>query len=112
MLAEHSLHHVGLRRPSFSLAHAEAWTWLVLAQVHRRWCAMRGHELFRRFEPRRLTVTCADCGWESPGWILDSPKLMPTRREQRGARHAVRLCVASRRAGRGEPAVPVNQRSL
>ena len=101
MLAEHALHHVGLRRPSFSLAHAEAWTC---------WCSPRCIEDGVQCEATSCSsvsglgdshISCADCGWESPGWILDSPKMMPTRREQRGVRHAVRLCVAAHRAGRG-----------
>jgi hypothetical protein len=33
-------------------------------------CAMRGHELFLRFEPRRLSLRCESCGYESPGWEL------------------------------------------
>jgi hypothetical protein len=79
MLAHYWLHHVGLHPPSFSLAHAEAWACEVLAQVHRGWCAVRGHDLVLHFEPRRLSLTCADCGWESAGWILDPAKRMPVR---------------------------------
>jgi len=78
MLAQHSLHHVGLHWPSLSLAHPEAWAYAVLTQGHRAWCAMRGHDLLLHFEPRRVSLTCAGCGWESPGWTLEprkSPRL-------------------------------------
>jgi hypothetical protein len=33
-------------------------------------CAIRGHELFMRFEPRRLSLRCESCGYESPGWEI------------------------------------------
>ena len=73
MVGQHSLHHVGLHWPAFSLAHHRGWTYAVLTQVHRGWCAIRGHELLLRFEPRRISLSCAECGWESPGWSLDRP---------------------------------------
>ena len=71
MLTEQLLHRIGLHRPSFSLPHAEERTHRVLSQLHRGWCAMRGHDLLLHFESRRLSLSCADCGWESPGWLLD-----------------------------------------
>jgi hypothetical protein len=89
MLMEHLLHQVGPHRASFSLAHAEEWTHRALAQVHRGWCAMRGHDLLLRFEARRLSLSCADCGWESSGWVLDPPRFIPVRFGQRGVRQAV-----------------------
>ena len=33
-------------------------------------CAIRGHELFMHFEPRRLSLRCESCGYESPGWEI------------------------------------------
>lgn len=77
MLAEHSLHHVGLHCPPFSLAHPQALACAILTKVHRAWCALRGHDLLLHFGPRRVSLTCADCGWESPGWRLDPPRLVP-----------------------------------
>ena len=70
MLAQPSLHHVGLSRSWFTLAHPEAWVVALVTQVHRAWCALRGHDLRLHFGPRRISLTCADCGWESPGWIV------------------------------------------
>ena len=74
MLAQHSLHLVGLHWPAVSLAHPEAWAYALLTRVHRGWCAMRGHEFLLHFAPRRVSLTCADCGWESPGWTLEPRK--------------------------------------
>ena len=90
MPAERLFHDVGLRLPSISAAQAEEWMQGVVARVHRGFCAMRGHDLLLHFEPRRLSLRCADCGWESPGWTLGTPKLKPVRVEPRGVRQGVR----------------------
>jgi hypothetical protein len=95
MFAQQSLHHVGLHRPSFGLAHPDAWACGLMTQVHRGWCAIRGHDLLLHFEPRRLSLTCADCGWESSGWILDPPKLIPARLRERGVPHASLITTTS-----------------
>jgi hypothetical protein len=44
-------------------------------------CAIRGHELFMHFEPRRLSLRCESCGYESPGWEIgrkpsDAPRAL------------------------------------
>lgn len=82
MLAGHLLHHVGLHRPSFGFAHPGEWTHWILGHVHRRLCAMRGHDLFLRFEPRRLALRCIDCGWESPGWTIEKRPSSHARHEE------------------------------
>lgn len=33
-------------------------------------CACHGHELLMHFEPRRLSLRCESCGYESPGWEI------------------------------------------
>ena len=33
-------------------------------------CGIRGHNALLRFEPARLSLECATCGYESPGWEL------------------------------------------
>ena len=35
---------------------------------------MRGHDLLPCLRARRLSLRCADCGWESDGWVIDPPK--------------------------------------
>jgi hypothetical protein len=74
MLAERLLHDVGLHRSSFSAGQAEEWARGPLAWVRRGLCAMRGHDLFLHFEPRRLSRRCVECGWESSGWTIDRPR--------------------------------------
>lgn len=44
-------------------------------------CAIRGHELFMHFEPRRLSLRCASCRYETPGWEIgpkqsDAPRAL------------------------------------
>jgi hypothetical protein len=34
-------------------------------------CAIRGHEDYLHFKPNRLSLLCADCGYESPGWTVE-----------------------------------------
>jgi len=41
-----------------------------LTHVGQFLCAIRGHELFMYFEPRRLSLRCASCGYDSPGWEI------------------------------------------
>ena len=74
MLADRLIHGVGLHRPSFAGVQADEWARRVLAWVHRGLCAMRGHDLFLHREPRRLSLRCFHCGWESTGWTIDRPR--------------------------------------
>ena len=88
MLAERLLHDVGLHGASFSAAQAQQWARGVFACVRRRLCGMRGHDLILHFEPRRLSLQCVDCGWESTGWMIDRPRFSytndrPVRRDVR-----------------------------
>jgi hypothetical protein len=46
----------------------------VLAQIRQCCCAVRGHDLLVHREPRRLSLRCVACGWESPGWTIDNPR--------------------------------------
>lgn len=34
-------------------------------------CALHGHDLLLHFEHDRLSLRCATCGWESPGWTIE-----------------------------------------
>ena len=33
-------------------------------------CGITGHNVMLRYEPARLSLQCASCGYESPGWEL------------------------------------------
>ena len=43
-----------------------------LKRVGQMWCALRGHNVLLRIETRRMSLECAHCGYESPGWDLGS----------------------------------------
>jgi hypothetical protein len=34
-------------------------------------CGITGHDVLLRYEPKRLSLQCTTCGYESPGWELD-----------------------------------------
>ena len=42
-----------------------------LGKVGQVICSLRGHDLLLHFEHDRLSLQCANCGWESPGWIIE-----------------------------------------
>jgi hypothetical protein len=33
-------------------------------------CALQGHNLLLHLETHRLSLRCATCGWNTPGWIV------------------------------------------
>lgn len=37
-------------------------------------CGLRGHEDYLQFEKNRVYLQCVACGYESPGWTVDSRK--------------------------------------
>jgi hypothetical protein len=37
-------------------------------QFSRLWCGMHGHLIMLHFEPNKLSLQCALCGYESEGW--------------------------------------------
>ena len=39
-------------------------------------CGITGHNVLLRYEPKRLSLQCVTCGYESPGWEL-TPKRAP-----------------------------------
>jgi hypothetical protein len=59
-------HPTHLLTPS-ALLHA------VVSFADRLVCGLHGHEMVRRFEPRRLSLRCLLCGAETAGWSLDAP---------------------------------------
>lgn len=72
-------------------------TWLV---VHvRQWlCGVRGHDALLRFEARRVRLCCANCGYDSPGWVIGD-RAPRVRYEGDPRRHALgrRMQVVPRR---------------
>jgi hypothetical protein len=74
MSVEHVPHDVRLHGFSAGAPEVRIWVRSVLALVRRKLCAIRGHDLLLRAESRRLSLRCLDCGWESPGWVIDRPR--------------------------------------
>ncbi len=86
MLAERFLHDVGFHGTTCVTGRTHAWARALLSFVHRQSCAIRGHDLLFRFEPRRLSLRCVHCGWESSGWVIDRPQFSDT--TNRAVHHA------------------------
>lgn len=45
----------------------------------RFWCGLHGHLILLHFEPNKLSLQCALCGYESEGWEVGRP--MTARRQ-------------------------------
>jgi len=41
-------------------------------RLRRILCGMHGHDALLHFEQRRLSLVCASCGHQTPGWDLSS----------------------------------------
>jgi hypothetical protein len=46
----------------------------VSRQLGRLRCGMHGHLILLRFEPTRLSLECALCGYASEGWEVGRPQ--------------------------------------
>ena len=97
----------------FFVVRPELWRrlWLerVLTWVRRGACAVKGHDMRRAFEPDRLSLRCAECGMNTPGWRLDVrfppvPALRARVGERRGPLVEAPQPQASRRPHRGKAA--------
>jgi len=73
MRAEYLFHHPALPHISIGPATIEAGVRHLLAAVRHALCGLRGHDVLLHREPRRLSLRCADCGWQSSGLTLDRP---------------------------------------
>jgi hypothetical protein len=47
-----------------------AVTW-VSERVRTFICGLGGHDVLLNFEPRRLSLRCTSCPYETPGWTLE-----------------------------------------
>jgi hypothetical protein len=66
----------------------------VFAAVSRRAaqivCGMHGHSILLHFEPNKLSLQCALCGYESSGWEVGRPMIARRRIEGRVHSHQMR----------------------
>jgi hypothetical protein len=62
----------------------------IFRQLAQFWCGLKGHVILLHFEPNRLSLQCALCGYESEGWEVgrsmtarraaNNPQARPERR--------------------------------
>ena len=43
---------------------------LILGRTQQRLCALQGRNLLLHLETHRLSLCCATCGWDTPGWSV------------------------------------------
>lgn len=53
-------------------------------------CGIHGHSILLHFEPNKLSLQCALCGYESNGWEVGRPMISRRRLESRVHNHQVR----------------------
>jgi hypothetical protein len=69
-------------------------------------CALRGHEMVRRFAPGHISLQCLRCHAHTPGWTFDVDPRFRVGPRQVATSHHLRLVVRSIDA----TARPVRQR--
>jgi hypothetical protein len=42
-----------------------------LDRLRRWWCALRGHDTLLHYQDEKLSLWCASCDHETPGWALN-----------------------------------------
>jgi hypothetical protein len=47
---------------------------MVTDKVRQFLCGLHGHDALLHFELGRISLQCASCGYETPGWDVRSPK--------------------------------------
>jgi len=62
----------------------------VSRQFARMWCGMHGHLILLHFEPHKLSLQCALCGYSSQGWEVGRPGMVRRPVENRVHTHHVR----------------------
>jgi hypothetical protein len=54
--------------------------------IARAWCGMHGHLIMLHFEPNKLSLQCALCGYKSEGWEVGRPMTARRQADNRQAR--------------------------
>src|SRR5262245_58327877 len=50
---------------------------MVTDRVRQFLCSLHGHDALLHFEHGRMSLQCASCGYETPGWDLKTAKQRP-----------------------------------
>jgi hypothetical protein len=75
-------------RNSAGDAYADRFGTTVLDRLRQAWCGLHGHDTLLHFEHERMSLRCASCGHETPGWELNEvPPTITVRGDAR--RHAI-----------------------
>jgi hypothetical protein len=69
--------------------------------IARLMCGLHGHVILLHFEPNKLSLQCALCGYESEGWEVGHPQPLRVREAHASMR---------RLENRGPALQPLNQR--
>jgi hypothetical protein len=52
--------------------------------LRQMWCGLHGHDTLLHFEHERMSLRCASCGHETPGWELnEAPPTLTVRGDAR-----------------------------
>ena len=46
----------------------------MMERVRQAMCGLHGHDTLLHFEQERMSLRCASCGHETPGWNLDEAR--------------------------------------
>jgi hypothetical protein len=64
-------HVASAKSVAFAWSGGGAITW-VSERLRTLVCGLGGHDVLLNFEPRRLSLRCTSCPYETPGWTLES----------------------------------------
>jgi hypothetical protein len=62
----------------------------VSRQLAKTWCGLHGHLILMHFEPNKLSLQCALCGYETEGWEVGRPAVARRQAEERVHPHHAR----------------------
>ena len=76
---------VGWTTAAMTLGALRGFLFWIFARIRQGLCALRGHDLLLHFESNRLSLRCASCRWESPGWTIACGSRASSQRHARAA---------------------------
>ena len=69
----------------------------LLGWFRQAYCSLHGHDRLMHFEKERVSLRCASCGHETPGWeLMETRPVVSLRAEPRAILHRPRLVTARR----------------
>jgi hypothetical protein len=79
-------------------AREEGLSGRVMGRVRQMFCGLHGHDTMLHFEQERMSLRCASCGHETPGWNLDeAPPTITVRGDARRHRLTRHQLIGGRR---------------